>query len=261
MPLYVRHPAQRCHVTQNPSRRASWRHSAGERSYRDLPRLVAVSEAYPAESVRRGRSLSAPGNARSDAWFATKARRSRDGGDGVVATVSVVSGPVSVRDGRHADAPALLAMLDGAIRWMVARGQAIQWGTQPASEHAGWCEHVGGWVTGPGLLIAEIDGQTVGASVIVDAAPPHVPATARRETYLLFLISDRAHRGEAVGSDLVRRAAADARAAGSEILRVDCWAGAADLVAWYERQNFARSAAFTVDLRGGWDGQVFEMTL
>jgi GNAT superfamily N-acetyltransferase len=148
-----------------------------------------------------------------------------------------------------------------AIRWMVARGQAMQWGTEPASEHAGWRTHVGEWVTGPGLRIAEIDGQAVGASVIVEAPPQHVPPTKRRETYLLFLISDRAHQREGIGSALVTRAAADACAAGSEILRVDCWAGAPDLVTWYERQGFVRSGTFTVEVRGSWHGQVFEMAL
>jgi hypothetical protein len=41
----------------------------------------------------------------------------------------------------------------------------------------------------------------------------------------------------------------------------DCWAGAPDLVAWYERQGFIRSDTFTVEVRGGWHGQVFEMAL
>ena len=177
------------------------------------------------------------------------------------ATVTIVGSSVSIRDGGRADAAALLAMVDGAISWMMARGQANQWGTEPASEHAGWRRHVGDWVAGPGMRIAEIDGRAVGASVIVEAPPQHVPPATRRETYLLFLISDRDRRGEGIGAALVRRAAADARAAGSEILRVDCWAGAPELVAWYERQGFIRSATFTVEVRGGWRGQVFEMAL
>ena len=42
------------------------------------------------------------------------------------------------------------------------------------------------------------------------------------------------------------------------MLRVDCWAGAPALVAWYERQGFVRSGTFDV---GGWIGQVFTMRL
>ena len=53
-------------------------------------------------------------------------------------------------------------------------------------------------------------------------------------------------------------AADEARAAGAAVLRVDCWAGAPPLVAWYERQGFARSGTFDVD---GWIGQVFTMRL
>ncbi len=34
------------------------------------------------------------------------------------------------------------------------------------------------------------------------------------------------------------------------------WAGAPPLVAWYERQGFARSGTFEVT---GWKGQVFSM--
>ena len=62
----------------------------------------------------------------------------------------------------------------------------------------------------------------------------------------------------AVGDRAVVTAPAETRAAGAAVLRVDCWAGAPPLVAWYERQGFARSATFDV---GGWIGQVFAMRL
>jgi GNAT superfamily N-acetyltransferase len=152
-------------------------------------------------------------------------------------------------------------MWDAAVAWLVTRDQAMQWGAEPPSKQHRYRELVRQWVTDPGLRIAEIDGQTVGASVIGDTRPHYVSPTALRETYLNFLISDRAHAGKGTGSELVRRAAADARVAGSEVLRVDCWAGAPDLVAWYERQGFIPSDTFTVDVRGGWHGQVFEMAL
>ena len=53
-------------------------------------------------------------------------------------------------------------------------------------------------------------------------------------------------------------AAQEARDAGAALLRVDCWAGAPPLVAWYERQGFQRTGTFDV---GGWIGQVFAMRL
>jgi GNAT superfamily N-acetyltransferase len=176
-------------------------------------------------------------------------------------TVSAVIAPIHIRDGRPADDVALLAMWDKAIAWMGSRGQAQQWGTEPASQSQRCREMVRDWVHGSGLRIAEHGGRPVGASVIVRAPPAHVPPTPLRETYLLFLISDREQAGRGIGGELVRRAVTDARAKGSEVLRVDCWAGAPGLVAWYERHGFIRSDTFTVDLRGGWNGQVFEMRL
>lgn len=75
-------------------------------------------------------------------------------------------------------------------------------------------------------------------------------------SYLLFVLSSRDHVGQGIGSLLVRHA--EAQAAGSEVLRVDCWAGAPSLVRWYERQGFQRSDTFWV---GDWQGRVFEMRL
>lgn len=168
---------------------------------------------------------------------------------------------VHIRDGQATDDRALLAMWDKAIAWMVRRGQSRQWGSEPASKNPRCLEMVGQWVQGNGLRIAEFDGFPVGASVIVERPPAHVPPTSLRETYLLFLISDRDQAGRGIGAELVGRAVADARAQGSEVLRVDCWADAPELVAWYERQGFVRSDTFQVDVRGGWNGQVFEMNL
>lgn len=166
-----------------------------------------------------------------------------------------------IREGRATDGDVVLGVWDEAIAWLAQRGQPEQWGTEPASSRARTREMVDQWLTEPGLRIAEIDGAAVGASVIGPAPPAHVPRTALAETYLLFLISSRAHAGMGIGAELVARAAAEARAAGSEVLRVDCWAGAPTLVAWYERQGFVRSDTFTVEVRGLWHGQVFEMML
>jgi GNAT superfamily N-acetyltransferase len=166
--------------------------------------------------------------------------------------------PVELRDGRTSDAAAILDLWDGAIAWLVARGQVGQWGSEPVSARPQTREMVDRWVAAPGVTIAERDREAVGVSVIAGSCPEYVPPTARRETYLTFLLSSRRHGGQGIGSLLVRGAAADARAAGSEVLRVDCWAGAPTLVAWYERQGFVRSTTFVLR---GWHGQVFEMAL
>ena len=154
----------------------------------------------------------------------------------------------------------MLALWDGAIAWLVAREQLGQWGSEPVSARPATVERVREWSRGPGLTVAELPGgEVVGASVVAENCPGHVPAVDVPETYLIFLISDRAHSGEGIGAELVRRAAADARRAGSVLLRVDCWAGAPTLVAWYEGQGFIRSTTFEVG--DDWRGQVFEMAL
>lgn len=71
-------------------------------------------------------------------------------------------------------------------------------------------------------------------------------------------MTSRAHAGRGVGARLVVAAAQEAREAGASLLRVDCWAGAPPLVAWYERQGFERTGTFDV---GGWIGQIFAMRL
>ena len=73
----------------------------------------------------------------------------------------------------------------------------------------------------------------------------------------VLALSDEAVVG-LVGARLVAAAAQEARDAGAALLRVDCWAGAPPLVAWYERQGFQRTGTFDV---GGWIGQVFAMRL
>jgi GNAT superfamily N-acetyltransferase len=85
-----------------------------------------------------------------------------------------------------------------------------------------------------------------------------VPAIQQRENYLLFVLSSRDHAWSGIGSLLVRHATTEARASGSEVLRVDCWTGAPGLVRWYTGQGFEPSDTFTV---GDWQGQLFEMRL
>jgi len=114
------------------------------------------------------------------------------------------------------------------------------------------------WTEGTGLTVAQLAGEVVGVSVTESSHPDYVSDIPRRESYLIFVLSSRNHAGNGIGSLLVRRAVVEARAAGSEVLRVDCWAGAPALVAWYERQGFQRSDTFAVD---DWQGQVFEMAL
>jgi hypothetical protein len=70
-----------------------------------------------------------------------------------------VSRPVLVvRAGRAGDGAAVLALWDAAIAWLVARGQAGQWGTEPASARPLVCDLARAWAAGTGLRVAELDG-------------------------------------------------------------------------------------------------------
>src|SRR3954447_9947172 len=161
-----------------------------------------------------------------------------------------------MRPGSPADEGALLQLFDEAGAWMVARGQAGQWGDRPFSDRPETRARVREFAEHAGLWIAERDREPVGA-LIVGSHPPHVEPIDRFELYVELLISSRRHAGNGIGARLVRLADDLAVQQGVEVLRVDCWAGAPTLVAWYEAQGFARSGMF--DVRG-WKGQVFEKT-
>jgi GNAT superfamily N-acetyltransferase len=163
-----------------------------------------------------------------------------------------------IRPGGPADAAAVLALFDEAVEWLVARGQTGQWGALPFSAQGARVAQATEWAASGGLRIAEgPDGEPAGA-LVLGARPAWVAPAERSERYIEALVSSRRHAGEDIGGELVRRAVAETLAAGAALLRVDCWAGAPSLVAWYERQGFRRSGTFELD---GWHGQVLSMTV
>jgi GNAT superfamily N-acetyltransferase len=164
-----------------------------------------------------------------------------------------------IRTGSAADAPAVVGLFDEAVAWLVARGQEGQWGTTPWSQRPELVARTHAWARGDGLRIAQEDGDaTPLGALVLGAHPPHVEPIDEPEAYVEALVTSRAHAGRRIGAQLVAAAAEEARDAGAAVLRVDCWAGAPPLVAWYERQGFRRSGSF--DVRG-WIGQVFTMRL
>ena len=162
-----------------------------------------------------------------------------------------------IRHGGPADADAVIGLFDEAVLWMVARGQTGQWGTEPMSRNAKMVARVRDWAAGDGLWMMEDEGVAVGA-LVVGERPEHVHPVDEPELYVELLLSSRARAGERIGARLVEHAVALARDAGVALLRVDCWAGAPKLVAFYEGEGFVRDGTF--DVRG-WPGQVFSMRL
>ena len=161
-----------------------------------------------------------------------------------------------IRVGDPSDAHAVLDLFDEAVAWLVARGQTGQWGTEPFSALERRIESVREWAGGDGLRIAELDGEPVGA-LVLGAHPPWVEPSDRPELYVEALVTSRRHAGRDIGGALIGRAVEETRAAGLSLLRVDCWAGAPPLVAWYERQGFTRSGTFVV--QDGWHGAVLSL--
>jgi GNAT superfamily N-acetyltransferase len=164
---------------------------------------------------------------------------------------------VTFRPGSRDDGAWLLGLFDEAVAWMVARGQGEQWGSRPWSEDPTRVARVEGLARGGGLRVAELDDEAVGA-LVVGARPGHVPPVDRPELYIELLLTSRRYAGREIGSRLVQVAVDEAQAVGRELVRVDCWAGAPTLVAWYRRQGFVPSGTFDVN---GWPGQIFTMAI
>ncbi|MEE6259130.1 GNAT family N-acetyltransferase [Plantactinospora sonchi] len=169
---------------------------------------------------------------------------------------------LTVRSGGPGDVPAVLALLDGATRWLVARGRVDQWGSAPHSTNPRRLAQVRRWAADGELYLAELAGTPVGA-LVVGGAVPHVPPADEPELYVNLLVTHRAHAGRRIGAGLLAYAERLARERGLDLLRVDCYAGGdGALIRYYESQGFTRTAPFTVQLPDRrWPGQLLERRL
>jgi hypothetical protein len=109
---------------------------------------------------------------------------------------------LKIRRGDESDGPAVIAMFDEAIAWLVERGQTGQWGATPFSERPGIRERVYGFRVGGGLHIAELKGKPVGV-LVVGPAPAYAPAAPVPELYIILLISSRQLTGRGIGAALL----------------------------------------------------------
>jgi GNAT superfamily N-acetyltransferase len=164
---------------------------------------------------------------------------------------------LTVRRGGPADTELLIGLFDDAVRWLVARGQPEQWGSEPFSKRPEGRERARLLAANGGLWVAELGEEPVGA-LVVGEAPEYAPAVDRPELYIELLLTSRRQAGRKLGTRLIEIAIREARAAGRDVLRVDCWAGAPGLVRWYQQQGFTPTDRYE---RRGFTGQIFAMAL
>jgi GNAT superfamily N-acetyltransferase len=158
-----------------------------------------------------------------------------------------------IRAGDVADLPAVMAMFDEAVAWMVARGNTRQWGTEPWSVQPEKVDSVRARIVEGELWIAELAGVPVGA-MITGEAGEHIEPVAEPELYVRLLLTSRRYAGREVGARLLAHARTLAVEKGVGLVRVDCYRGGdGSLVRYYERNGFVRTSEFTV---GDWPGQI-----
>ncbi|MFI2610701.1 GNAT family N-acetyltransferase [Kitasatospora sp. NPDC018619] len=178
----------------------------------------------------------------------------------------MIDSSLEIRTGGPEDVPDILALLDGAVAWLAARGRTGQWGDQPFSTDPARSEHVAKYAAEPFLIRLAVDGQgrTVGSCVLSEERGAHVPAVAERELFVRNLVTDRGRKGSGIGAALIADAVAQARRRGIGLLRVDCYAGAdRRLVAQYRALGFTETEGFEVQRPDGdvWPGQVLAIRL
>lgn len=161
------------------------------------------------------------------------------------------------RSGSSDDLESVLALFDANVVWLVKRGSAAQWGSEPWSENPRLVEAVRALLTSGTVTIVELDGVVVGASVVADHPMPYVPPVDEEERYLELLIVSPTVRGRRIGHRLIEMARAQTVADGVAMLRVDCWSGGdRRLVDYYVTEGF--TPVQEIEVRPDVSVQVFE---
>lgn len=164
-----------------------------------------------------------------------------------------------IRSGDLTDLPALMAMFDEAVAWMVARGNTVQWGSEPWSSEPRKVDAVRAKVERGDLWIAEVDAAPAGAMITSATPSDYIEPAAEPELYVNLLLTSRRFAGHGIGARLLSHARALATRQGVSLMRVDCHRGPDEsLIRYYERNGFVRSRPFTV---GEWPGELLEQRL
>jgi GNAT superfamily N-acetyltransferase len=169
---------------------------------------------------------------------------------------------VRIRTGTPHEVPALLALYDQAVEWLVASGRPGQWGTRPWSQEPTLVRRVQRFADSGEMRVAEVGDALVGA-MRLGAAPRYVPPAREPELFLDAFVIDRRCTGQGIGRALLEHARAEAAQAGVKLLRLDCWAGGDQaLVRYYERAGFVQTERFRLDhVLDGWEGAILVQRL
>jgi GNAT superfamily N-acetyltransferase len=168
---------------------------------------------------------------------------------------------LTLRPAVAADVEPLLALVDGIVAWLVARGRSGQWGSAPLSARAAFRERTAAYVAADKVTVADRDGAVVGAIVLDTDHPPYVPPglVPPGALYVHTLVSDRTPAGAGAGALLLD--VARSRAANLGVpLALDHWAGSPELATRYERAGFTAVGGFTLDHAVPWPGTVRVLT-
>ncbi|MFI8084234.1 GNAT family N-acetyltransferase [Kitasatospora sp. NPDC086009] len=172
---------------------------------------------------------------------------------------------MKIRTGGRADTADILALLDGAVAWLAARGRADQWGDRPWSSVPALIDRIDGYTAEPFLirLATDDEGRTIGCCVLSEQASAYATAVDERELYVRNLVTDRSLKGSGIGAALIADALDEARRRGIGLLRVDCFASEdRRLVEQYRALGFTETEAFESEYKGrSWRGQILEIRL
>lgn len=159
---------------------------------------------------------------------------------------------IRLRPATADDVPALLALMDMVLEWLVARGRPAQWGTTPFSRLPGFPDRLVGWIASGVVTVAERDGHLVGAMAAASMVPPRVPPglVPDGSMFVHTVLSDRGPAGRGVGTALLAEAERLARAQGAPALGLDHWAGSPELAQLYDRYGYVQVGEYVDDRNG-----------
>jgi GNAT superfamily N-acetyltransferase len=180
----------------------------------------------------------------------------------VIQSISTPLGDVQVHAATPNDLPRALTLFDDAVAWLVARGIPGQWGTEPFSSLPHMHRRFAGWIDRGDLYLFELGDELVGSVAVSEVVPAYAAEACqglpRPSRYLEAFTTSRRLAGTGLGAAILRWAEAHAGSDGAVYMRLDCWSGNPELIAYYERQGYVPVKELSM---GAWRGRLFEKRL